>query len=306
MKNPGDFRLLFYFIQIVEAGSIRGAARKLGLSPAVVSTALSDLENALSHTLILRSTRSMSLTDRGKRVYEQAVQAVSIVSEILEPQNLEPANISGRVSLTLPTELATNWLPELLKTFGQLYRGVETFIHADDREISLSDSGHEVFIRTTFDTSAKRGPDVVASFPLVLACRADKVPSFTESLEKQIEKIGFLGTEKELRNGVLYCVNQDDPSMGTSLTVRPRLCVNNRQIAFDLVKQGYGAALLISKSVEGDVANGTIALLGQRHSFGYVTVRVLMRDRYPSAAAKALRRFLLDQKRGTPAPLKER
>ena len=76
--NAGDFRLLYYFVEIVKAGSIRGAARHLRLSPAVVSTALSDLEAALSVTLIARTTRKMH-PDRGRpgHAFDKAELAIT-------------------------------------------------------------------------------------------------------------------------------------------------------------------------------------------------------------------------------------
>ena len=135
--NTGDFRLLYYFIEIVNAGSIRGAARKLGLSPAVVSAALSDLEAAVSATLISRTTRQMKLTDTGTAVFAKANDAVASVRAAMETPGQQPASLTGKVSITLPTELATIWLPPLLNRFRHLYPDVRTAVNADDAAVDL-------------------------------------------------------------------------------------------------------------------------------------------------------------------------
>src|SRR5271167_841501 len=56
---------------VVEAGTIARAAEALGLSPSGVSRALSRLEQRVGARLLARTTRSLSLTDEGRRFYEQ-------------------------------------------------------------------------------------------------------------------------------------------------------------------------------------------------------------------------------------------
>lgn len=59
------------FIKIVEAGSIAGGARSLGVSPAAVSQNLARLEQHLQVVLVSRTTRSMALTSAGALYYEK-------------------------------------------------------------------------------------------------------------------------------------------------------------------------------------------------------------------------------------------
>ena len=62
---------LTVLIAVVEAGTIARAAEALGLSPSGVSRALSRLEQRVGARLLARTTRSLSLTDEGRRFYEQ-------------------------------------------------------------------------------------------------------------------------------------------------------------------------------------------------------------------------------------------
>ena len=55
------------FAKVAETGSFSGAAKALGMSAPVVSQHISQLEKRLDTALIYRSTRSLSLTDAGRR-----------------------------------------------------------------------------------------------------------------------------------------------------------------------------------------------------------------------------------------------
>ena len=58
---------LTVLIAVVEAGTIARAAEALGVSPSGVSRALSRLEQRVGARLLARTTRSLSLTDEGRR-----------------------------------------------------------------------------------------------------------------------------------------------------------------------------------------------------------------------------------------------
>ncbi len=60
------------FIQVAESQSFVQPANYLGLSPPAVSKAVAKLEEELGVKLLHRTTRSVSLTPEGERLYEGA------------------------------------------------------------------------------------------------------------------------------------------------------------------------------------------------------------------------------------------
>ena len=290
--NPSDFRLLYYFVEIAKAGSIRSAARHLRLSPAVVSTALADLEAALSVTLISRTTRKMQLTEAGRIMFDKAALSIKAVEDAMQPLGKETAEVRGRVSLTVPTELASSWLPPLLIRFKQLHPAVETAIHADDIAMNLGGSDHDISLRTEFDTEPRQGPDIVAVFPLELVCESALLPSLPEGLQDRLHRLAFIGSQHQITNGMLFATELKSARI-TMLKVNPEFTIDNRQVALELARKGLGAALLISISTSDDLESGKLARLTDDHGFGYVVVSVVMRDPLPSSAAVAMREFLL-------------
>jgi DNA-binding transcriptional LysR family regulator len=59
-------------IAVIETGSIRSAARKLGLAQAAVSKNLTALEKSLRVPLLVRSARGVELTEYGRIVLRRA------------------------------------------------------------------------------------------------------------------------------------------------------------------------------------------------------------------------------------------
>ena len=59
------------FVTVVDAGSFRGAARLLGITPSGVSRGVSRLEEQLGVRLFNRHPRAIVLTDEGQRFHDE-------------------------------------------------------------------------------------------------------------------------------------------------------------------------------------------------------------------------------------------
>lgn len=78
MASPElNLNRLAVFVALVRAGSFTAAAEQLGTTKAMVSQHLAKLEEELGVTLLLRSTRRMSLTDTGERFYEDCARVLA-------------------------------------------------------------------------------------------------------------------------------------------------------------------------------------------------------------------------------------
>ncbi len=77
-----DIRQLNYFAACVEAGSMNKAAERLYTSQPSVTHAIRTLEEELGTTLFIRGAHGLTLTEAGKRIYDQAVNAIKAVDVI--------------------------------------------------------------------------------------------------------------------------------------------------------------------------------------------------------------------------------
>src|SRR5262245_41231359 len=65
-----DLRRMAIFAAVVQNGSMRRAAREVGMTPSAVSQHVRQLEKETGVTLLRRSTRRLELTDAGQAFYE--------------------------------------------------------------------------------------------------------------------------------------------------------------------------------------------------------------------------------------------
>jgi len=130
--NNRGMRDWLIFIRTAEAGSVTGAARLLGLTPAVVSKALNKFENYLDTPLFTRTSRGMLLTETGQTTVLRAREiTASFYSQLEEIRNPD-SKIKGVVRLTAPAivceYLANKW------TFDYALTHPEVKVFLDSRE----------------------------------------------------------------------------------------------------------------------------------------------------------------------------
>ena len=135
------------FAAVVAAGSLSAAARRLGLSPAVVSKRLARLEARLGVGLVHRTTRRLSLTVTGERFHGEVVailEAIRAAEERLTGARGEPA---GPLRVAAPTSFGRLHLAPLLPMFLERHPGVELQLDLADTFSDLVAERVDVAIR---------------------------------------------------------------------------------------------------------------------------------------------------------------
>ncbi len=92
MAHSSSFSHLEAFLSVARSRSFTAAARELGVSPSAVSHAVRQLEKKLDMVLLTRTTRSVAVTEAGKRLTERAGPAFGQVS----PRSTRPRSRPGR------------------------------------------------------------------------------------------------------------------------------------------------------------------------------------------------------------------
>src|SRR5882672_8043117 len=87
------------FVRVVEAGSFSAAATQLGIGQPAVSKTVAQLEERLGIRLLVRTTRSLNLTDAGRRFYDNAKGAIDGVN-VAERVAREEGGLSGTLRVS--------------------------------------------------------------------------------------------------------------------------------------------------------------------------------------------------------------
>lgn len=135
-------------LAIARRGSFRAAALELGLSTTALSNTIAKLEKRLGVRLFNRTTRSVSLTDAGRRFVEQAGPAVSTLHEAMEAARSEQETPSGTLRINAFATGAREILGPLLLKFVRRYPRVHIDLVTEGRLLDIVAEGFDLGVRT--------------------------------------------------------------------------------------------------------------------------------------------------------------
>ena len=134
-------------IAVVEAGTIARAAEALGLSASGVSRAISRLEQCVGARLLARTTRSLSLTDEGRRFYEQVGPHLAGIEEAAIEASGSSNTVRGRLRVNIDPFFSRMVLAGHLATFLGRYPAVSVELIMRDSVGDLVADGFDLALR---------------------------------------------------------------------------------------------------------------------------------------------------------------
>lgn len=121
------------FVRTVDTGSLSATARALDLTPAAASAALKRLEAELGVQLLVRSTRSLRLTEQGKRFLEQCRPALQTLQQASQQLAVGDQALRGVLKLAAPSDFGRNLLLPWLDDFQHQHPQIDIRLQLSDR-----------------------------------------------------------------------------------------------------------------------------------------------------------------------------
>lgn len=135
------------FRRVVERASFSKAAEELGLSPAGIGKQVRWLEQQLHAQLLLRTTRTMRLTDTGAAYYQECCRLLDELQELERSTSGEQAAMKGRVRMNAPMSLSLSVLAPLLARFMERYPEIDIELTMADRLLDVVAEGFDLSLR---------------------------------------------------------------------------------------------------------------------------------------------------------------
>lgn len=135
------------FVAAIRTGSFAGAARQLGLSPAMVGRRIQALEERHGARLIERTTRSQRLTVLGERFLAQAEQVLDAAAELDALTRNTPGPLEGLVRFTGPATLGTHRLAAIVAAFCAAHPRLTVEMSLSDRRADIITEGFDFAVR---------------------------------------------------------------------------------------------------------------------------------------------------------------
>jgi LysR family glycine cleavage system transcriptional activator len=135
IRRLPPLRALEAFVRTVRAGSARGAADELGLSPSALSRRIGTLESFVGKRLFTRARQAMSLTDEGQAFYEAINPHLEALARAVENQseNMSLLRLHLGVLPLFGSQRLFPRLGELRRSHPLLHIDIDTGPHLEDR-----------------------------------------------------------------------------------------------------------------------------------------------------------------------------
>ena len=272
------------FVAVVDAGSLAGAARKLGYSAASVTRAVARLEAMAGERLLERTTRRFAVTEAGAR---HAGTYRSVLEELDLLKALSPdIAIGGNVGITAPELFGRLHVMPVVESFLAAYPETRLRVLLLNRMVDLVGEGVDVAVRLASLPDSSLSAVKVGEVRR-LTCAA---PSYlaehsppehpSDLLNHRCIGLNEAGTQELWRYR-----ERGARQRARSLRVTCHLATNSAGAAIDAAEQGMGIVRPLSYQVEQQIAEGSLVPLLEEYEPEPLPVHLVFQPRWGKGGA---------------------
>ncbi len=288
------------FVAVVDSGGFASAARKLNLSPPVVTRAVAELEERLGLRLLTRTTRVVRVTDAGARFAEDCRRILADIDEAETVATGTHAAPRGTLTLTAPVLFGHLYVTPVLVRYLQQYPEVDAQCLFLDRVVNVVEEGIDVAVRIGElpDSSLQavrvgRVRRVLVAAPSYL--KAQGVPQRPEDLARHaIVSASGVTPVSEWRF--------NDAGKPLLQRMQPRMRTTTNDSAIAAAVAGLGVTRLLSYQVASHVRSGALQVLLEDFESAPLPVHVVHHEgRRATQKVRAFIDLAVDTLRADPA-----
>ncbi|CAI8694890.1 LysR family transcriptional regulator [Burkholderia pyrrocinia] len=271
MNGTIDLNQLVVFVRVIQAGSLSEAARRMDLPKSTVSRKISDLEERVGERLIQRTTRKLSLTEAGRVLFERVGPAMSDIEEAESAVAGMRGTPRGVLRIAVPMSSST--LGPIVAEYLVRHPEVAVEMVCSDRLVDLVEERFDVAIRAgaLVDSTLVARNLGTAKSMLVVAPEYSKrhgVPKTPAELTSHA-CVAFGG------GATPHVWTLESRGKRVEVRIRPRLTVNDMEIARESALAGVGIACLPELFCADDVRSKRLLHLLADWSFAQIPVHAL-------------------------------
>lgn len=281
------------FAAVVDTGSFTAAANAMGLTKAVVSFNIRQLEAELGVTLLLRSTRRLTLTEAGSLFHLRSAALLKDAENLQDEVRANHAGLKGELRITTTPEYGSRVVVPLLAGFSLL--------HPELRVRHASSSLHADLISERFDVAIRLGTLADSRYHAALISQFTILPvaspgwlkmHHVDSLEALAEAEWII--HERLSATLRWQVRgRDGEKAVLDIKQPPRLFADSAQSLMAFALAGCGVALLPEWLVQDALDSGELVALLPDYEFAPQGIYAVYPDaRHVSAKVRTFIDFM--------------
>ena len=260
-----ELRSITTFARTAELGSLRRAAAAQNITPQAASQALAQLEQHLGVRLFHRTTRSMRLTEEGRRFLEAAQPALAGLQRALAVVRQSKDEIAGPLRIVAPRLTFVRVLWPLLDGFCRRYPDVQPDVLMEDRVGNWVEDRVDVGFR--IGPSPAEGVVARRLFPMQLIICAAPAYLRRHGAPRRLEDLAShrcsVYRNPNTGQALPWNVKVDDAIVGYE--VPPALCSNDEELETEAVLAGQVMGSLTNIACAGHIRAGRLVPLLTKH-----------------------------------------
>lgn len=247
-------RALRTFIQVADHASFAEAARRLNMSPTTVSRTIAALEVELGVQLLMRTTRSVRLTEEGAEFLTRCRAGIAEIDGAFDTARSGRQMPRGSLTVTAPVMFGRKHVLPIVVELLQLYPDLQVRLLLLDRVVRLAEEGVDIAVRIADLPDSSLHMLRLGELRRVLCAS----PSY----------LAIHGRPKSLKDlrahDLIGIEDEGGPHQGWGLDMTsqsghpPRLVVNNMDAAIAAAVAGLGVVRSFSYQIAEEVAAGRL------------------------------------------------
>jgi DNA-binding transcriptional LysR family regulator len=253
------FQEMKVLLAVAEADSFAAGAKLLGMSAPSVKRVIAGLENRLGTLLLARSTRSLRLTEAGRRYVEDCRRILQDLEEAEELATGSSIRARGNLTVTASVMFGELFLIPLMTEYLVLHPEVVINALLVDRVVNMLDEGVDVAIRIgQLPDNGLQAIRVGQIRPVVCAA-----PGFLDRVGRPTapEEVLAAPVVMSSASGLLTDWQFDVAGNAITLHPKPRLTVSSNQAAINAARMGWGFTRVLSYQVAELVSKGELEIV---------------------------------------------
>ena len=288
------------FQQVVDDGSFAAAARKLNLSPAVVTRLVGDLEDHLGVRLLQRTTRRLALTDAGEAYLTRVRHILTDIDEARAAAQAHTQEISGVIRILTPPIFGIHVLAPLVAEFGRRYPAVLLDIHTDSPLVPPVEDYDLTLLGATSDFDGNIIARPIVSSNGILCASPDYLSRYgTPTEPHELTQHRFLRIKMPAnRHKTLHLIHTGPAAKEVDVQIEPALLTNHVDTLIRASLDGAGIASQSLALVANHLRSGELKRVMAPWTTGVNTLYAALPSRkFIPARTSALLEFLTEHTR---------
>lgn len=302
-----DAQSLALFVEIVEAGNLSLAARKLKMSRANISYHLTQLEKSVGLQLMRRTTRRVELTELGARLYQHGRVIRDEVTAAREAVAMLGKGLHGSVRLSMPTGFGHLVMSGWLIEFKRLYPDISLDLVFENRVDDLLREEIDLAVRVMSEPPQQMVAIELARVRFIVC--ASEAWAREHGMPANVDGLADVPLLTSAVGGRDLRVSARRGDEQRELPLHPTLASENFQFLREAILAGLGVGLVPDYVVAQDVEAGRIVTALDDWRLGVFGSRMFllrMPGRYQTLATRTLIDFVVAKAREWAAGLERR